>query len=228
MFRQALPSNLGEVKPTSLDHVALWVADRDRIADFATAHLGMHVIERTDRFTLVGSDARRGKLTLFAEDGPRERGALAHIALRVSNLEAARAALPAGTAELFDVGEGLFLTLVEGETQVEYDLDHVALFSPDPEAAAREWLRYGFSPAGPMRVEVGGAFLELHEGDPGDPERPLLNHLGVLVKAAAPAQELGVEVADVVDAPNTFAVFVWGPDRVKLEYVEHKPSFSLS
>jgi hypothetical protein len=76
-------------------------------------------------------------------------------------------------------------------------------------------------------VEVGGAFLELHRGDPGDPARPLLNHLGVLVDAAAPAQELGVEVADVVDAPNTFAVFVWGPDRVKLEYVEHKPSFSL-
>ncbi len=74
---------------------------------------------------------------------------------------------------------------------------------------------------------MGGAFLELHQGDPGDPERPLLNHLSVLVDAAAPAQELGVEVADVVDAPNTFAVFVWGPDRVKLEYVEHKASFSL-
>ena len=38
---------------------------------------------------------------------------------------------------------------------------------------------------------------------------------------------MGAEVADVVDAENTFAVFVWGPDRVKLEYVEHKASFSL-
>jgi catechol 2,3-dioxygenase-like lactoylglutathione lyase family enzyme len=216
------------VEPTSLDHVALWVADRDPIADFATAHLGMHVIERTDRFTLVGSDARRGKLTLFEADGPRERGALARIGLRVSDLAAARAALPDGTADVFDVGEGLELTLVEGETDVEYDLDHVALFSPDPERAAREWLRYGFDETGePARVEVGGAFLELVEGDPGQPERPLLNHLGVLVGAAAPAQELGVDVADVVDAPNTFAVFVWGPDRVKLEYVEHKASFSL-
>jgi catechol 2,3-dioxygenase-like lactoylglutathione lyase family enzyme len=219
--------NLGGVKPTSLDHVALWVADRDRIADFATAHLGMHVIERTDRFTLVGSDARRGKLTLFAADGPRKPGALAHVGLRVSDLEAARSALPPGTPEIFDVGDGLLLTLVEGETDVEYDLDHVALRSPDPEEAARGWLRYGFNRAGPARVEVGGAHLELHEGDPGEPERPLLNHLGVLVAEAAPAQELGVEVADVVDAPNTFAVFVWGPDRVKLEYVEHKPSFSL-
>ena len=119
------------------------------------------------------------------------------------------------------------MTLVEGETDVEYDLDHVTLLSPDPEATARGWLKYGFTPAGPARVEVGGAFLDLVEGDAGDPERPLLNHLGVLVDEAAPAQELGVEVADVVDAPNTFAVFVWGPDRVKLEYVEHKASFSL-
>jgi catechol 2,3-dioxygenase-like lactoylglutathione lyase family enzyme len=216
------------VEPTSLDHVALWVADRDSIAGFATAHLGMHVIDRTDRFTLVGSDARRGKLTLFEAEGPREQGALARIGLRVSDLAAARAALPEDTPEVIDVGEDLMLTLVEGETEVEYDLDHVALFSPDPERAARDWLRYGFRATDDAtRVEVGGAFLELHEGDPGEPERPLLNHLGVLVDAAAPAQELGVEVADVVDAANTFAVFVWGPDRVKLEYVEHKASFSL-
>ena len=216
------------MEPTSLDHVALWVADRDPIAEFVTAHLGMHVIERTDRFTLVGSDARRGKLTLFAAEGPREQGALARIGLRVSDLAAARAALPEDTPEVFDIGEGLSITLVEGATDVDYDLDHVALFSPDPEAAAREWLRYGFRATDdPARVEVGGAFLELVDGDAGDPERPLLNHLGVLVDAAAPAQELGVEVADVVDAPNTFAVFVWGPDRVKLEYVEHKASFSL-
>ena len=216
------------MEPTSLDHVALWVADRDPIAEFATAHLGMHVIERTDRFTLVGSDARRGKLTLFAAEGPRGQGALARIGLRVSDLAAARAALPEGTPEDFDIGEGLSITLVEGATDVEYDLDHVALFSPDPERAAREWLRYGFRATDePARVEVGGAFLELLEGDPGEPERPLLNHLGVLVDEAAPAQELGVEVADVVDAANTFAVFVWGPDRIKLEYVEHKPGFSL-
>jgi catechol 2,3-dioxygenase-like lactoylglutathione lyase family enzyme len=216
------------MEPTSLDHVALWVADRDPIANFATEHLGMHVIERTDRFTLVGSDARRGKLTLFAAEGPRERGALARIGLRVSDLEEARSALPDGFPEVFEVGEGLEITLVEGETDTEYDLDHVALYSSTPAVAAREWLNYGFSPTDdPHRVEVGGAFLELVPGDPGQPERPLLNHLGVLVEAAAPAQAMGVEVADVVDAPNTFAVFVWGPDRVKLEYVEHKASFSL-
>jgi catechol 2,3-dioxygenase-like lactoylglutathione lyase family enzyme len=216
------------MQPTSLDHVALWVDERDSIADFAVAHLGMHVIERTDRFTLVGSDARKGKLTLFSAEGRREQGALAQIGLRVSDLAAARAALPDGLPDVFEIGDGLHVTLVEADTDTEYDLDHVALYSPDPAAAAREWLKLGFSETDdPHRIEVGGAYLELVQGDPGEPERPLLNHLGVLVEAAAPAQELGVEVADVVDAPNTFAVFVWGPDRVKLEYVEHKPSFSL-
>src|SRR5262249_4601209 len=69
----------GPVNPETLDHVALWVADRDVIADFLTRRAGMHVVDRTDAFTLVGSDARRGKLTLFAAEGPRERGALMHV-----------------------------------------------------------------------------------------------------------------------------------------------------
>src|SRR6185437_11764923 len=82
------------MNPTKLDHVAYWVADRDPAADFVTAHLGMHVIDRTETFTLVGSNARRGKLTFFDADGPRERGALKHVALRVSSLEAALDELP--------------------------------------------------------------------------------------------------------------------------------------
>lgn len=230
------------MEPRSLDHVALWVADRDRIAQFATSHLGVHVIEHTDRFTLLGADARRGKLTLFAAEGPRERGALVQIALRVSKFDDAAARLPTtlhfdadGRSLFFDLYEGVRLGLVETETDVEYDLDHVALLAPDPEQAAREYIPLGFSPARPgpsgaPRVEVGGAYVEFHEGDPGDPERPLLNHIGVLVDegTAVQAEQLGVEVADVVDGPNTFAVFVWGPQRVKLEYIEHKPTFALT
>jgi hypothetical protein len=41
------------------------------------------------------------------------------------------------------------------------------------------------------------------------------------------ARARGLEIADVVDAPNTKAVFVQGPEGVKIEYVEHKPTFSL-
>jgi len=216
----------------TLDHVAFWVADREPISQFLTRHVGMHVIAQEANFTLLGSDARRGKLTLFDAEGPRERGAIDHVALRVSNLEAARALLPDGTADVFDVGEGIHLTFVEAETDVDYDLDHVALFSADPAQAAQAYERYGFHPAGPARVEVGGAFVEFAQGTPGEPERPLLNHLAVLVESAdeviASAGDLGIEVESVVDAANTYAAFLWGPERVRIEYVEHKSTFSLT
>jgi len=233
------------VRPKTLDHVAYWLADRDAVADFAVAHLGMHVIERTERFTLVGADARRGKLTLFAADGERERGALEHAALRVRDLEAALAALPDGIElerprdgeAYLQLAEGVRIGLVEAATDVDYDLDHVALRSADPEATASEYASLGFAaaapgPAGFPRVEVGGAWVEFHPGEPGAPERPLLNHIAVLVDSAeehvAAARDLGVEIEDVVDAPNTLAVFLSGPERVRIEYVEHKPTFSLT
>jgi catechol 2,3-dioxygenase-like lactoylglutathione lyase family enzyme len=233
------------VKPKTLDHVALWVADRDPIADLLTGSVGMHVIDRTDAFTLVGSDARRGKLTLFTAEGPRERGALKHVALRVNDLDAAVAELPPGLElerprsgeAYFDTREGLRVGLVEAATDVDYDLDHAALYSARPEETAEEYERLGFAPAEPgpsgaPRVEVGGAYVEFHRGEPGDPERPLLNHLAVLVDSAdehiEEAREVGIEIDNVVDAANTYAVFLWGPERVRVEYVEHKPTFSLT
>jgi catechol 2,3-dioxygenase-like lactoylglutathione lyase family enzyme len=232
------------MEPNTLDHVAFWTSDRETIVDFLTAHTDMHVIERTEKFTLVGTDARRGKLTLFDAEGPREPRPLRHVGLRVSDLAAAESRLPDGL-ELdrsdgrvaFDVSEGLRLALVEAPTDVEYDLDHVALFSAAPEETAEQYLQLGFEsaspgPSGAPRVEVGGAWVEFHHGDASEPEKPLLNHLAVLVDSAdehrSEAEELGVEVADFVDAPNTLAVFLWGPERVKIEYVEHKPSFSLT
>jgi catechol 2,3-dioxygenase-like lactoylglutathione lyase family enzyme len=224
------------MEPKTLDHVALWVADRGRIAEFCCTHLGMHEIANEEKFTLVGSDARRGKLTLFDAEGPRERGALLRIGLRVSDLETARAALPEGHGDEFEIAEGLRIRLVEAATDIEYDLDHVALRASDPQAAAEEYLTLGFEPTEPAadgvpRVEVGGAYVELHAGDPGTPERPLLNHIAVLVDSAQSHIDEGEErgiVESVVDAANTYAVFLWGPDRVRVEYVEHKPTFSLT
>jgi catechol 2,3-dioxygenase-like lactoylglutathione lyase family enzyme len=223
------------VKPKTLDHVALWVADRDRIADYCCTHLGMHEIAHEETFTLVGSDARHGKLTLFDAEGPREQGALMRVGLRVSDLDAALARLPDGSGPELEVAEGLWIRLVEAPTEIEYDLDHVALYASDPEAAVEEYVRLGFEQREPgegaARVEVGGAFVELHRGDPGEPARPLLNHVAVLVDSAQEhieeAEGRGI-VESVVDAANTIAVFVWGPDRVRVEYVEHKPTFSLS
>ena len=223
------------MEPKTLDHVAFWVADRHPLVEFATEHLGMHVIDAQENFTLIGSNARRGKLTLFAAEGPRERGAIKHVALRVSDLQNARATLPDGSGDEVELGEGIRIRLVEAPTDVDYDLDHVALFTPDPESTAEEYTRLGFDHAAPSadgnpRVEVGGAHVEFHQGDPGDPEKPLLNHLAVLVDSAdehaTEAEDMGI-VESVVDAANTRAVFVWGPDRVRVEYVEHKPTFSL-
>ena len=220
------------MEPRTLDHIAFWVADRAPIVAFCERHLGMHVIVDEPNFTLVGSNARHGKLTLFDAEGPREHGPLKHVGLRVSDLAAARAELPAGVGEVFEIGEGIFVTLVEAATEVEYDLDHVALLAADPAATAAQYVRYGFEPAGATRVEVGGAYVELHEGDPSQGDRPLLNHLAVLVESAdeiiADARELDIEVESVVDAANTYAAFLWGPDRVRIEYVEHKPTFSLT
>jgi catechol 2,3-dioxygenase-like lactoylglutathione lyase family enzyme len=219
------------VRPKTLDHVAFWLADREPIVDFLTEHVGMHVIDRQDAFTLVGSDARRGKLTLFTAEGPREQGAFKHVALRVSDLERATADLPSPELEL---GEGVRVQLVEAPTDVEYDLDHVALLSADPEQTAKKYTELGFNPAEPSdghpRVEVGGAYVEFHRGDPGAPEKPLLNHVAVLVDEVDPviAEAEKREIVDnVVDAANTRAVFVWGPERVRIEYVEHKPGFAL-
>src|SRR5689334_9412595 len=216
------------MEPKTLDHVAFWLADREPIAEFVTTKLGLHVIDRQDNFTLVGADARRGKLTLFDAEGPREQGAFKHVALRVSKLD--------GQQSEVDLGQGVKLVLVEAPTDSEYDLDHVALYSTNPSRTAEEYERYGFdsaspSPDGHPRVEVGGAYVEFHPGNPGDPEKPLLNHLAVLVDSVdqhiAEAEDMGV-VDNIVDAANTRAVFVWGPERVRIEYVEHKPEFALT
>jgi hypothetical protein len=60
----------------------------------------------------------------------------------------------------------------------------------------------------------------------------MLYHLGCLVASAEnhrkEAEEQGLEIQDFVEGPNTVAVFVRGPEGVSVEYVEHKPTFSLT
>src|SRR5438067_7768209 len=158
------------MQPKTLDHVAFWVAERDAIAASLTSHLGVHAIDRQDNFTLLGADARRFKLTLFDAEGPRDSGPFVHVALRVNRL-------PGGGPQTFSAGEGLRIVLVQGETDADYDLDHVALLSIDPRGAAAEFERFGFAPAGAGRVKAGDAFVQFQPGLPRPTERPLLNHL---------------------------------------------------
>ena len=226
------------MKIETLDHIALWVGDRDELADFLVDRLGMHVIDRTDKFTLVGSDARRGKLTLFAAEPDREPGPLARIGLRVFDLDEALEELPAdlaverredGRVE-FTGPQRLSFALVEVDEGVAYDLDHVAFTVADPEQTFNELSELGFDVEN-GRLKAGDAYVVLERGEAAETERPLLNHLGLRVESAdehiREAEERGLEIADVVDGANTYAVFVWGPAGIKLEYVEHKPTFSL-
>ena len=234
------------MRPRTLDHVAYWLADRDAIAEFAAAHLGMHVIERTDRFTLVGADARRGKLTLFAAEGPRERGALEHVAFRVAATRAgARAAARPGSRSSGRAAARRTSTSPRASGSGSSRPTPTSTTTSTTSPSARPTRRrlpprtrpLGFAaaapgPSGAPRVEVGGAWIEFHPGDPGTPERPLLNHVAVLVDSVDEhldaARDLGIEVDDVVDAPNTIAAFLRGPEHVRVEYVEHKPTFSLT
>jgi catechol 2,3-dioxygenase-like lactoylglutathione lyase family enzyme len=224
-----------EIRPKSLDHVALWVDQRQALATFLCDHLGMHVIEETDNFTLVGVDAKLGKMTLFDAEGPRERGSIEHIALRVGDLDAALARLPerAVVAEngvaRFEGPGGVPLALIQRDG-VEFDLDHVVLRLPDRDGALAELEAMGFERRD-GGLAVSDRELRIVEGDGADGQRPLLNHIALLVDSAdevqRDAEERGVEIDDVKDAPNTLAVFLRGPAGVRIEYVEHKPGFAL-
>jgi catechol 2,3-dioxygenase-like lactoylglutathione lyase family enzyme len=226
-----------QIRPSSLDHVALWVDERKSLASFLCDNLGMHVIEETDTFTLVGVDAKLGKLTLFDAEGPRERGSIEHIALRVGDLGAAVAGLPESAAVRpprdglvrFEGPGGVPLALV-ARGGAEFDLDHVLLRLPDRDAALAELEGMGFERRD-GRLAVSDRELRIVEGEGTEVERPMLNHIALLVDSAdevqRDAEERGVEIDDIKDAPNTLAVFLRGPSGVRIEYVEHKPGFAL-
>ncbi|HEU0248300.1 MAG TPA: VOC family protein [Gaiellaceae bacterium] len=215
------------MRPEKLDHVALFVPDPDRVAATICARLPFRVIEREDDFVLVGRSPELGKITLFHAPAPRDRGALLHIGIGVPC---------AGEATSFDAGDGLAVELVPAPADGHVELRHVGLLVPDPGASADAWLAYGFEKASRIgtaeRVQLDGAFVELHSGDPPATDRPLLNHVGLLVESLVEvteyAAEQGFHVTREVDAENSKAIFVRGPDGVELEYIEHKPSFVLA
>lgn len=205
-----------------LDHVALWTDERDALADFLCERAGMHVIDKTDTFTLVGADAKRGKITLFDADGPREPGALGHIGIVVHDESLAGDVSAPG---------GLDLQFVDRREGSEWDLNHVRLRVPDPKRAAEEMLQLGFAAGdGPESVVAGDKTVYFVEGPDGEVQKPLLNHLALLVDSweehRDDARERGLEYEEV-DAANTWAVFVTGPYGIRIEYVEHKPGFAL-
>src|SRR5215216_2892118 len=155
----------GQVKIQKLDHIALYMRDRDVSAEFLTSYLGFHIVDRTERYTLVGAGGRIGKLTLFdappgTEPSP---GVIARINVRVVDPESAAARLPREVGieprddtYLFTGPEGLPLALVPGEGNfTDYDLEGLTLRSGDPEGSARAFVRMGFAPG--EEATTGGA-----------------------------------------------------------------------
>jgi catechol 2,3-dioxygenase-like lactoylglutathione lyase family enzyme len=148
-----------------------------------------------------------------------------------------RARLEALTTPLLESASGEICFLAPGrvplglvEGGAEPDLHSVVLTVQDPAGTAEGLRRMGFT-GDREGLALGGRFVTLRAGTPARTERPLLNHLAVLVESAEAArreaEELGLEIDRVVDAANTIAVFVLGPEGILVEYVEHKPSFSL-
>ena len=188
----------------------------------------MHVIERTDRFTLIGSDARRGKLTLFAAEGPREprrarargpAGLEPRPGERGAACRAARGATASSSTSAKGSGSGSSRRPRRSSTTSTTSRSS----PPTRSATAAAYERLGFDAAPVSRPArrastVGGAFVEFH---PGRARRPRAAAAATTSPSSstrprstvADADDLGVEVADFVDAPNTLAVFVCGPER---------------
>ena len=219
------------------------MSDRDAASDFLTSHLGFHIIDHTERYTLVGAGGRIGKLTLF--DAPEattpSAGVIERISIRVADSETAVARLPADADIMSRDGgylatgpEGLPLALVPGQGAfTDYDLEGLVLRSGDPEGSARGFVKMGFSPGeNSTTVKAGEYRMRLVRSASGGGGQEMLYHLGCLVESAEghrkEAEEQGLEVQDFVEGPNTVAVFVRGPEGVSVEYVEHKPTFSLT
>ena len=228
-----------------LDHIALYVNDRDKVAEFLTSHLGFHVVDHTERYTLVGAGGRLGKLTLFdAPEGTEPRpGEIERINIRVADPEAAASNLPedAGVEEesgayVFAGPERLPFALVPGEGDfTDYDLEGFSLRSSDPESSARNFVEMGFATGDEATTVRAGEYrvrLVASASDTDTNGKSMLFHVGCLVDSAQEhreeAEEKGFEVQNFVEGPNTLAVFVRGPEGVSVEYVEHKPGFSLT
>ena len=205
------------MKVKKLDHIALYMSDRDAAARFLTTHLGFHVVDHTERYTLVGAGGRLGKLTLF--DAPQgttpSPGEIERITIRVADPEAAARELPAEAgAEPPDGGysftgpEGLPLALVPGEGEfADYDLEGFTLRSGSPEESARTFVEMGFAPGDEATtVRAGDYLIRLTDSAPDENGGGMLFHVGCLVDSAEDhrreAEERGLEVTELRRGPE--------------------------
>lgn len=216
------------LNPLRLDHVAVRVRDRAATEGWLADELGLRVIERNERLSLLGVDATAGKITLFdrpdADEGPPRR--LVGITLCSST-----------PRDPLATDDGFVITFADHPSAPEMALTGLTVRSADPPAAAAAFATtFGFSVAAAHRnvavVSVGNERITLVREQIDELRPEVLDHVGMLVDSADQqidcARRNGLRILDIVDAANTRAVFIEGPDELRLEYVEHKPEFALA
>jgi catechol 2,3-dioxygenase-like lactoylglutathione lyase family enzyme len=220
-----------------LDHVAIHVADREAFAQELVDRFDMHVIEQTDRFTLVGADAAHGKITLLDkvdQDGPdpaSNRIVSFVLAEGAGSTTQPPVTLPGGLVVTFagidDLGP-------EWSDTPRHALVGLAVRTVDPPLAAatleaQHDMHVGMVGRDHAVIEVGdrspdGRISLSRETWNHATEPSMLDHIGIRVPDAARWRELAtereLEVVKWVDAPHSRAVFVNGPDELLIEYVE--------
>jgi catechol 2,3-dioxygenase-like lactoylglutathione lyase family enzyme len=219
-----------------LDHVAIHVADRDAFAQELVDRFDVHVIEQTERFTLIGADASHGKLTLLDkvdDDGPDP------VPNRIVSLVLAEGAGSSGPPPVTLPG-GLVVTFApiddlgpEWTDTPRHALVGLMLRTMDPPLAAATFetqhdMHVGAVSPDHAVLEVGEASTEgritLSRETWSEDAPSMLDHIGIRVPDAASwrerAEQRELDVVKWVDAPHSRAVFVTGPDHLLLEYVE--------
>ncbi|MFP5364527.1 MAG: TetR family transcriptional regulator C-terminal domain-containing protein [Thermoleophilia bacterium] len=213
----------------AIDHVALSVADPGAMEAFLCDFVGMQELARTGDGVLVGADPRAVKLRLLAAQGPREPAALARLALRVADPQAAAASLPAenevqeSAPDLvaFDGPEGLGLafTSVAGGG-IDRDVDHLVLRVADPDETRIALADVGFVERG--TALLAGATRILLEELPAWSERPLLHQIAIRVRStaaiAARARARGLEVVECERGAGVTLILP-GLEQIRLEFV---------
>jgi catechol 2,3-dioxygenase-like lactoylglutathione lyase family enzyme len=215
------------VEVQRLDHVALRVRDPERAAARLLRRLPFRILQQTDELLLLGRGPDLAKLTLLEGSTSKNNGILGHVAIRI----------PAATSVTHvELEDALDIRLVPAAPEGDIEVGAVALAVEDPQASARAWRDFGFtSDVGQEegeRLRVGDIDLLLTPAAGTASDLGRLDHLGLLVasldETLEEATEQRLEIDRVVDADNSRAAFVEGPDGVTLEYIEHKPSFALA
>ena len=219
-----------DIRPTSLDHVALWV-DGARAAGELPVRPARHACHRGDGHL----HARRSGRQARQADAVR-RGGPARARRARANRAAGRQVRPPTSSPRTPDGVASFEGPGRGAARARRAPRRGLRPRPRRAPPARPRRRARRARGHGLRAPQRGAGRERPRAAGGrrrraEGERPLLNHIALLVDSAAEVQRdaeaRGVEIDDVKDAPNTLAVFLRGPSGVRIEYVEHKPGFAL-